>query len=135
MSGEMIERADDGAVRILTIAYRSSHQMGSILIGALLQALRDAVGECKFAVALQSRLRHFRAGADMGRGARHAGPARRQLQAERAAVARLRGRAGAARPVGVVGEHNAEVFADLGYSEAEIADDAARGVLVAHPAG
>jgi crotonobetainyl-CoA:carnitine CoA-transferase CaiB-like acyl-CoA transferase len=33
------------------------------------------------------------------------------------------------------GEHNAEVFGELGYSEAEILDYAAQGVLVEHPLG
>src|ERR1700733_7223941 len=33
------------------------------------------------------------------------------------------------------GEHNAEVFSELGYSQAEIRDYAARGVLVEHSPG
>jgi enoyl-CoA hydratase/carnithine racemase len=66
MIDDVIERTDDGPVRILTMTYRPYNLMGPVLIGALLQALRDAVGEGKRAVLLKSGLRHFCAGADVG---------------------------------------------------------------------
>jgi enoyl-CoA hydratase/carnithine racemase len=66
MSDDLIETTDDGPVRILTMTYRPYNLMGPILIGALLQALRDAVAEGKRAVLLRSGLRHFCAGADVG---------------------------------------------------------------------
>jgi enoyl-CoA hydratase/carnithine racemase len=66
MTDDLIERTDDGPVRILTMTYRPYNLMGPILITALLQALRDAVGEGKRAILLKSGLRHFCAGADVG---------------------------------------------------------------------
>jgi enoyl-CoA hydratase/carnithine racemase len=52
--------------RVVTMTYRPYNLMGAPLIGALLQALRDAVAEGKRPVLLQSGLRHFCAGADVG---------------------------------------------------------------------
>ena len=50
MTDDLIERADDGPIRILTMIYRPYNLMGPILIGAPPQAPRDAVGEGKRAV-------------------------------------------------------------------------------------
>lgn len=66
MTDDLIEQTDDGPVRVLTMTYRPYNLMGPVLIGALLQALRDAVGEGKRAILLRSGLRHFCAGADVG---------------------------------------------------------------------
>jgi enoyl-CoA hydratase/carnithine racemase len=66
LTDDLIERTDDGPVRILTMTYRPYNPMGPPLIGALLQALRDAVAEGKRAALLKSGLRHFCAGADVG---------------------------------------------------------------------
>ena len=66
MPEDLIERTDDGPVRILTMTYRPYNLIGPLLIGALLQALSDAVGEGKRAILLRSGSRHFCAGADVG---------------------------------------------------------------------
>ncbi|HEX7886162.1 MAG TPA: hypothetical protein VF474_09310, partial [Phenylobacterium sp.] len=62
---EVLRVERSGKLTIVTMVYRPYNLLGPKLMGALIRALDEAVGNGSRALVIRSGLRHFSAGADL----------------------------------------------------------------------